>query len=248
MTEAEWVTSTDPAPMLQFLRGRASDRKLRLFAVACCRRVWHLIIDERSRRAIEAAEDGVDEDARLVRTTGAREEASMAVGEIARRVAGARTPAERVRVHMQTKAAGAALAVLNQSSVWGIATGADLAALRAARAAAVATKYAARVSGRAGRPTAKTERAKQCGLLRDIFGLLPFRPVTVHPDVLACNDQLVVRLAQSIYDERRWAELGILHDALLDAGCGEQEVLDHCKGPGPHSRGCWILDVLLNKE
>src|SRR5436190_20483072 len=55
MTEAEWLACADPKPMLEFLRRRA-ERKLGLFAVACCRRVWHLLEDERCRRAVEVAE------------------------------------------------------------------------------------------------------------------------------------------------------------------------------------------------
>jgi len=56
MTEAEWNACNDPKPMLGFLRGRGNDRKLRLFAVACCRRVWHLLDDPRSREGVVIAE------------------------------------------------------------------------------------------------------------------------------------------------------------------------------------------------
>jgi hypothetical protein len=56
MTEADWLACTDPDWMLVFLRGRASERKLRLFACACVRRVWHLIADARSRAAVEFSE------------------------------------------------------------------------------------------------------------------------------------------------------------------------------------------------
>jgi hypothetical protein len=56
MTESEWLACTDPTPMLEFLRGKASERKLRLFAVARCREVWHLFTEEKSRYAVETAE------------------------------------------------------------------------------------------------------------------------------------------------------------------------------------------------
>jgi hypothetical protein len=59
MTEQEWLECTDPKPMLEFLRGKTTDRKLRLFAVACCRRVWHLL-HKRGRRAITITEHFVD--------------------------------------------------------------------------------------------------------------------------------------------------------------------------------------------
>jgi len=54
-------------------------------------------------------------------------------------------------------------------------------------------------------------------------------------------------LAQRIYEDRTFEHLPILADALEDAGCTEATILDHCRGPGPHVRGCHVLDVLLGK-
>jgi len=57
----------------------------------------------------------------------------------------------------------------------------------------------------------------------------------------------VVSLAEGIYAERAFDRLPILADALQDAGCENTDVLDHCRGPGPHVRGCWVVDLVLGK-
>jgi hypothetical protein len=61
MTEAAWLASTNPNPMLEFLRGKASDRKLRLFAVASCRRMWSFLTTPSSREAVEMSERRADD-------------------------------------------------------------------------------------------------------------------------------------------------------------------------------------------
>lgn len=76
----------------------------------------------------------------------------------------------------------------------------------------------------------------------------PFQPfVTIEPDWLHWNDATVVRLAQSIYDDRGFDRLPILADALEDAGCSNAGILDHLRSEGPHVRGCWPVDLILEK-
>jgi len=111
----------------------------------------------------------------------------------------------------------------------------------AASRPAVAARNAA-VSALAG-VAPKAERAAQIQLLRDILGN-PFRPVTVDP---AWRTPAVVALAEDIYQHRDFERLPILADALRDAECDNSDVLDHCRGPGPHVRGCWVVDLVLGK-
>jgi hypothetical protein len=80
-------------------------------------------------------------------------------------------------------------------------------------------------------------------ILRCIFGN-PFRPVTADPSWATST---VVSLAGQVYESRDFSPMPILADALQDAGCGSADVLDHCRGDGPHVRGCWVVDLLLGK-
>jgi hypothetical protein len=81
-------------------------------------------------------------------------------------------------------------------------------------------------------------------LIHDIFGN-PFRPVKIDPEWLTGLGGAVPRLARELYDGRHWAELPVLGDALEDAGCTDDAILAHLRGPGPHARGCRVLDALL---
>jgi hypothetical protein len=85
----------------------------------------------------------------------------------------------------------------------------------------------------------------QSDTLRDIFGPLPFRPIAVDPRWLTST---VKNLANSIYTDRAFEKMPILGDALEDAGCDNQEPLNHCRQPGEHTRGCWVLDKVLGRE
>ena|SRR5579872_4375098 len=92
-------------------------------------------------------------------------------------------------------------------------------------------------------PEFKTPTPTQlASLLRDIF---PFGPVTLLPE---WRTSTVLALATGIYNERAFDRMPILADALMDSGCDNEEILNHCRGPGPHCRGCWVCDLCLGKQ
>jgi hypothetical protein len=197
MTESEWQSCRETEAMLDFVLSssppRGWERKVRLFSCACVRRVWHLLVDERTRKAIEALERYVD---------------------------GGATEQERRSALGDTR------------EVW---------RLREANA---------QQASRSG-----TEPIAQAHLLRDLFGPLPFRPVALDPAWLTWGNGTVGRLARAAYDGRQMPagtleleRLGVLADAL-EAGYGDQEVLEHPREQGGvHVRGCWLIDLLLGKS
>jgi hypothetical protein len=100
-------------------------------------------------------------------------------------------------------------------------------------------------------PDSMVEMTSQCAFLREIVGH-PFRRVTLDP---ACRTPAVISLATAAYEERDLPSghldpdrLAVLADALEEAGCDDLAILDHLRGPGPHVRGCWVVDLLLAKE
>lgn len=223
MTEADWLAATAPKPMLKFLREKASDRKLRLFSCACCRRGWHRLGDTRSRQAIEVTEqyaDGLAGEEELALTSVLAEEAFQSTSWNDNGGAN----------QLVTLAAWGTTApttepfVLDDEMLPGFV----------ASAVFLMGDYA---------DDPETERREQSSLLRDIIGN-PFRPTAAAPAWLTPG---VVALARRMYDERDFSAMPILADALQDAGCEQPDVLAHCRGDGPHVRGCWVVDLVLGK-
>lgn len=62
------------------------------------------------------------------------------------------------------------------------------------------------------------------------------------------RSETVLALAAGIYAEGAFDRLPILADALEEAGCDNTDILAHCRGPGPHVRGCWVVDLILGKS
>jgi hypothetical protein len=88
----------------------------------------------------------------------------------------------------------------------------------------------------------------QCALLRDIFFLLPFHAVNLLPSSLTWNSDTAPKLAQAIYEEYAFDRLPILADALEEAGCTDGHIVSHCRNPGLHVKGCWVVDLILGKN
>jgi hypothetical protein len=91
------------------------------------------------------------------------------------------------------------------------------------------------------------ERTAQAGLIHEIAGN-PFRQVSINPDRLYRDDGLTTKLAQALYDDKAFDQLPVLADALEEAGCRDLAILSHLRGPGPHVRGCWVVDLILGKQ
>lgn len=222
MTEADWHSSTDPAAMLAFLRDRGvSERKLRLFAVACCRAVWDEGWPLRCRRAVETAERYADGEATDEELNRARSLACQAAYDVIRR-------ASRQRLgHPDVLGANQLLFAAD-------------AAVRASVIMFSMTVSPAPHRIQNDRPLNDLAPT----ILRDIVANRLI-PVFFDP---SWRTSTAVALARQMYESREFTAMLILGDALEDAGCGDEGVLNHCRGPNVHVRGCWVVDLLLNKS
>lgn len=245
MTELQWTTWTEVDKLLNFLRGKASDRKLRLFAVACCRRVRPQIHLQEYQQMVDLAEEFTDHDLPVKEIAAARGHAYglhfEAIDREPRRpnddwTASAFAAVEEALSDPREEANIANEPVLVDAVI--------TTSWQAARAA----EYV-HGPGSAAEPWISTsihEKSVQAGLLRDIIGN-PFRLATLERSWLIWNDNTILHMAQSIYDDRAFDIMPVLGDALEDAGCRNAAILNHCRQPGQHVRGCWVVDLLLEK-
>jgi hypothetical protein len=215
MTEQEWLACTELQFMVEYLQDKASNRKCRLFGCACCRRAWHLLTDERSRRAVEVCEEFADGLADLTALRNAHQQAHDAVEE-----------------NVDT----------SQDENWtafdAVRSNAEVTAYHSADLAADTLRNYVFADQR------EREERAQLTLLRDIFGN-PFQSLSLDHSWLTST---VKKLAETIYLERTFTDVPFLADALQDAGCDNEDILDHFRQPGEHVRGCWALDLVLEKE
>jgi hypothetical protein len=243
MQEYGWLHWNDLGDMVQVVEERATARQKRLFVCACVRRLWPLLQDERSRTAVEVAELFVDHQASKQQLKAARRAAATAIAEARSEVLGELYPSHtqqqlhedewmmhvRVDRSPRLQAAMAAERVADPSLFSRYSWVSDISIQ-----AATATGMTAR----------REEETAQCHLFRDIFGN-PFRPVAFDPP---WQTSTAVGLARTMYESRDFAAMPILADALEEAGCDNPDVLSHCRGPGPHVRGCWVVDLVLGKS
>jgi hypothetical protein len=230
MTERLWWHSTDPNPLLVFLQGGSSERKRRLLACTFGRDLGKEIKDVRFWEVIATGERWADEDH--------EPDVRFDVIEAAYLLHDEAYAADDFGTSIATSEALSAIMldplytfIQRIPTGWGRLReiGRD-----------VADRFLLGVSYRKRKPYPP----HWCGFIRDIFGN-PFRPVAFSP---AWKTDTAVALARQMYDSRDFGAMPILADALQDAGCDSDDILSHCRGDGPHVRGCWVVDLVLGKE
>jgi hypothetical protein len=223
---ADWQAGSDWDRMLSEVRPRAGTRKLLLLGVALCRRVWDRFPYDDCRRAVEAVERLADHP-----RVGEEDYAIAAEADAAME----RLQDGYARVHQAGPGPrGAYLAATACGGLWHDPNGLIE---QVAGAAAIAA------AGSTEGPAWEAEQRAQVELLRELFGN-PFRSVAADRSYLTSD---VIGLARTIYEDRAFDRMPVLADALQEAGCGDVDILAHCRGAEPHVRGCWVVDRLLGR-
>jgi hypothetical protein len=249
MTEADWLAGRDPYAMLRYLhflrctrRGRPTDPKVRLLACHGCRAVGHLLRHDGSRQAFRAVEAVAGGDAGgALAAAVAPAEAGLEVADADWRASGGE-PA-RLQARAVAWAAEAVFYAVGgradrpvRTIDWKAGTAGQV--FWAVRAALVCE------AGPDGAAADRAEHARQVRLVHELFGN-PFRPAVVRPE---WRTDAVAGLARAVQEAGAFDRLPALAEALERAGCTDESLLEHCRGPGPHVRGCWAVDLLTGAD
>jgi hypothetical protein len=242
MTEAEWLRCRNPFTLLAWVRQLADGRRWRLFNVACCRRVESLLNQPADMDCLRNMEHFAD------RTTPNPTPAVEALARVAYRTSLTAFPGRTAPPGTWWLVSDYLDGVGRVRAVRAVAACARMTA-ETCWESLVAYRYTQRWRNRdeerkrEAREERFHERVARATLLRDIFGN-PFRRVSIDPSWLTST---ALALARGMYESRDFGAMPILADALQDAGCDNDDILDHCRGPGPHARGCWVVDLVLGK-
>lgn len=221
MTEQEWLACASPEPMLRFIFDKMGRRKARLFACACCRRVWDSMNPE-SKRAVEVSELLADDLASKEDLWSARTACRSTISSTAR---GQGIHAARAAVRAAAPVSGDSNDFLEN-------------VLQATQNAALTTWSG--FKGTEKRRTGRTaEEGLQTGVLRHLTGN-PFHPCPANGPWPAA----VIALAEALYAGEPCGFA--LHDALLEMG--HPALAEHFAAETGHPKGCWVVDLLLAKE
>jgi hypothetical protein len=220
MTEHDWLECDQSRPMLDYLIHKASSRKFRLYAVACCRRIWAHLRDDGAREAVAVAERFAEGNADKQELNAARVAVTHARREL------------HWRQH--SKASGFALEAVS-------ATVADQ-PWDAARQASWASAWASLPAG----PNQPEERRAHAELVREVFGNPFARPLGGVEEAPWSTGE-VFHEAERIYDYQAFSDLPRLAETLDRAGCDDAGLLAHLRKSGSHCRGCWALDRLTGR-
>lgn len=246
MSEKEWLICARPDLMLLHLQRqfgfRTLRRKIRLFICACRRLGWELATTPDERSAVEAAERFADGQATHVERDAARWK--LRFDQPRSRSIRLDCFQGRPLTNMPQMIAFFACEADNRLGDAAFRTAACL--VQAWTEAALGPNAHQRPGSEWGRYVAMHRRSV-CYFLRDIFGN-PFRTISIDSLWVEWNDGIVLKLAQALYDEYAFDRLPILADALEEAECTDADILDHCRRPGEHVRGCWVIDLILGRS
>lgn len=228
MSEQEWDEETDASTKLEFLPGEISERKLMMFAATCCKRMGSLVTDHRLLAGIECVQ-------RLP-------EGNIQPSELQHIISGVwEYYHSQLARQFDDPACGAVIEALERDSQhWPVAHH-WVAAVSSHVKCAIVDPLIQR--GEDESAWAEEQR-EQCLIVSDIFGN-PFRPVSLDQ---SWRTSTIQAIAKQMYDSHDFSPMPILADALQDSGCENEDILSHCRGDGPHVRGCWVVDLILGKE